>query len=223
MSGFVIRGTHLTLRLDIRRYQVIVSLFADSPHMKLDRPQFEVLAMEHLDMLYRIARRLTRNEAAAEDLVQETYLRALRFYKNFDLKEFGIRPWLLRIMHNVHTTRFQREKRQPQSIDDEQLQATAHFSDNGQSVLGNGSNVWDSMDEQLVRAVESLPEEYQTAMFLWAIDELSYKEIAEALEIPIGTVMSRLHRARQKLSEQLRGYAAEHGITRDPGSHGASH
>ena len=183
--------------------------------MKLDRPQFEALAMEHLDMLYRIARRLTRNEASAEDLVQETYLRALRFHENFDLKEFGIRPWLLRIMHNLHSTRFKREKRQPLAIDDAQLMAaSAPSTENGQITAGVGRAVWEGMDEQLVHAVESLPEEYQTAMLLWAIDEMSYKEIAEALEVPIGTVMSRLHRARQKLSEQLREYAVEHGIHR---------
>ena len=178
-------------------------------------------------MLYRIARRLTRDEATAEDLVQETYLRALRFYQNFDLKEFGIRPWLLRILHNLHTTRFQREKRQPVAIEDAQLQAaattTVTTTGNGQSALAEGSNLWDGMDEQLVRAVESLPEEYQTAMILWAIDELSYKEIAEALEVPIGTVMSRLHRARARLSEQLRDYATEHGIGREAGGHDLPH
>ena len=174
-------------------------------------------------MLYRIARRLTRDESTAEDLVQETYLRALRFYQNFDLKEFGIRPWLLRILHNVHTTRFQHEKRQPVAIEDAQLQAAALSTDNGHSAVSTESNLWDGMDEQLVSAVESLPEEYQTVMILWAIDELSYKEIAEALEVPIGTVMSRLHRARQRLSEQLRGYATEHRIGREAGSQDLSH
>src|SRR5258708_24136543 len=91
--------------------------------MKIDRSQFEQLAMEHLDMLYRIARRLTRDDASAEDLVQETYLRALRSWDSFELKEYGIRPWLLRILHNLHASRYKREKRQPQAIEDEQLQA----------------------------------------------------------------------------------------------------
>jgi RNA polymerase sigma-70 factor (ECF subfamily) len=185
--------------------------------MKLNRSEFEVLAMEHLDMLYRIARRLTRDEASAEDLVQETYLRALRSYQSFDLKEFGIRPWLLRIMHNLQATRYQREKRQPIAIDDEHLQAAASAAGNHDAAQ-DGHNVWEGMDEQLVAAVNSLPEEYQTAMLLWAIDELSYKEIAESLDVPIGTVMSRLHRARQRLSDQLRGYAIEHGIHRAAGS-----
>src|SRR5258708_16119742 len=155
--------------------------------MKVDRGEFEQLAMEHLDMLYRIARRLTRDEATAEDLVQETYLRAIRSYESFDLKEYGIRPWLLRILHNLHTSRYKREKRQPQAIEDEQLQAVAQSTDEA-AIAGN---LWDGMDQQLVRAIESLPPEYATAMMLWAVDELSYKEIAESFDVPIGPVMSR--------------------------------
>src|SRR5437868_1531965 len=143
--------------------------------MKVDRGEFEQLAMEHLDMLYRMARRLTRDEASAEDLVQETYLRALRSYESFDLKEFGIRPWLLRILHNLHATRFKREKRQPQAVDDEQLQSAALASPDGQVDSGVGS-VWEGMDEQLVRAVDELPEQYRSVLLLWAIEELSYKE-----------------------------------------------
>ena len=179
--------------------------------MKLDRPQFEILAMEHLDMLYRVARRMTRDDATAEDLVQETYLRALRSYKSFDLKEFGIRPWLLRIMHNLHTTRYQREKRQPVAIDDAKLEAAAPSMES-RSGSNGGTNLWDGMDEQLVRAVNSLPEEYQSVMLLWAVEELSYKEIAESLDVPLGTVMSRLFRARKRLSEQLHDFAVDQGI-----------
>jgi RNA polymerase sigma-70 factor (ECF subfamily) len=181
--------------------------------MKLEREQFEKLAMEHLDMLYRIARRMTRDTATAEDLVQETFLRALRSRDSFELKEYGIRPWLLRIMHNLHVTRFKRERRQPMAIYEEQLQAM------GDPVLLHSNPLpidqFDGMDQQLVQAMENLPVDYQTVMLLWAVDELSYKDIAEAVDVPIGTVMSRLHRARQKLSEQLRTYAANEGIIRE--------
>ena len=180
--------------------------------MKLDRAQFEALAMEHLDMLYRMARRLTRDEASAEDLVQETYLRALRSYESFDLKEFGIRPWLLRILHNLHASRYKREKLQPQALDEEQLLSAAPAGGDGQAPPT--ANLWDGMDQELVTAVNELPDEYRTVLMLWAIEELSYKEIAEAVDVPIGTVMSRLYRARQRLSEQLRGMAAEQGLLR---------
>ena len=74
---------------------------------------------------------------------------------------------------------------------------------------------WESLDERLKLALENLQEEYQIVLLLWAVEDLSYKEIAEVLDIPIGTVMSRLHRARQKLSGQLRGYAKQEGIIRE--------
>jgi RNA polymerase sigma-70 factor (ECF subfamily) len=177
--------------------------------MKLEPKQFESLALEHLDMLYRVARRMTRDEHKAEDLVQETYLRAFRSAADFDLQEFGIRPWLIRILHNLHVSKGQREKRQPVSMEDEHLESAAVSVD----VIGGSS--WEGMDQQLKKAFETMPEEYQTAMQLWAIEELSYKEIADALNVPLGTVMSRLHRARQRLSEQLKGFATREGIIRE--------
>lgn len=177
--------------------------------MKLERQQFEALALEHLDMLFRLARRMARDAHRAEDLVQETYLRAFRSSADFDLQDYGIRPWLIRILHNLHISKGQREKRQPVALEDEHLDAAAVAPE------ALPRSTWDGMDDQLKRAFESLPAEYQTAMHLWAIEELSYKEIADALEVPLGTVMSRLHRARQKLSEQLKGYAVKEGIIRE--------
>src|SRR5205085_11900380 len=102
---------------------------------------------------------------------------------------------------------------QPISIDGEHLEA-APLADL-HPAHPDGQNIWEGMDDQLVKAVESLPEEYQTVMLLWAIDELSYKEIAASLEVPIGTVMSRLHRARQRLAEQLHEFAKQERIIRD--------
>ncbi len=171
--------------------------------------------MEHLDTLYRIARRLTRDPTRAEDLVQETYLRALRARDAFHLEPFGMRPWLLRIMHNQHYSQSERERRQPMALDGEHLEMASQ-SDRAHAApppLLFGS--FDGMDERLVRALDALPVEYQVVLMLWAVDGLSYKEIAEAVGIPIGTVMSRLHRARQRLSEQLRTYARSEGIIRE--------
>ena len=177
--------------------------------VKVTRNQFEALAMEHLDLLYRLARKMTRDAHRAEDLVQETYLRAFRSADSFDLQEYGIRPWLIRILHNLNISKGQREKRQPQALEDEQLDAAAL------SVEPFPASVFEGMDEQLKKAFEALPDEYQTAMHLWAIEELSYKEIAEAMDIPVGTVMSRLHRARQRLSMQLGEFARREGIIRE--------
>jgi len=188
--------------------------------LKPSREQFETLALEQLDTLYRIARRLSRDPQRAEDLVQETYLRAVRARETFDLQAHGIRPWLLRIMHNVHVSRAEREGRQPTTIEDEQLEA-AGGGGGGSAARARATPPpydqfsFDGMDQQLVRAIEGLASEYQIVLMLWAVEELSYKEIASAVGIPIGTVMSRLHRARQKLSEQLRNYAKREGIIRE--------
>ena len=177
--------------------------------MKLSREQFEGLALEQMDMLYRVAKRMTRDPHRAEDLVQETFLRAFRSADDFDLQEYGIRPWLIRILHNLNVSKGQREKRQPASVEDEHLDSAAITQD------PFPASTWEGMDQQLKRAFDGLPEEYQTAMHLWAIEELSYKEIADSLAIPLGTVMSRLHRARQRLSEQLKDYAVREGIIRE--------
>jgi len=179
--------------------------------MKLVRDEFEKLALEHLDMLYRIARRLARDPTKAEDLVQETYLRAFRAQDDFDLQAYGIRPWLVRIMHNLHFSRSEREKRQPVAMDDMHLEGAGE----GEALPPLPADSFEGMDERLVKALEELPPEYQTVMLLWAVDELSYKEIADACDVPIGTIMSRLHRARQKLSEKLRDYARQEGIIRE--------
>src|SRR5690349_24166321 len=94
-------------------------------NMKLEAKEFERLALEQIDLLYRIARRLARDPNRAEDLVQETYVRALRARESFDMQVHGIRPWLLRIMHNVHVSRSEREGRQPAAMEDDQLESSA--------------------------------------------------------------------------------------------------
>ena len=209
------------------RSTALFSLPGRAP-LKPSREQFESLALEQLDTLYRIARRLARDPQRAEDLVQETYLRAVRARETFDLQAHGIRPWLLRIMHNVHVSRAEREGRQPTAVEDEQLESAGAggYGGGGHGGHGGGGHrragpppydqfSFDGMDQQLVRAIEGLAPEYQVVLMLWAVEELSYKEIAGAVGIPIGTVMSRLHRARQKLSEQLRNYAKREGIIRE--------
>src|SRR5215218_7597168 len=109
----------------VLRSGAIIAGKAPDSTVKLDREHFETLALEQLDLLYRVARRLTRDAVAAEDLVQETYVRALRARDTFDLQSHGIRPWLLRIMHNHHISRSERESRQPARMEDEQLESSA--------------------------------------------------------------------------------------------------
>jgi len=197
--------------------------------MKLSAEQFEKLALDQLDTLYRVAGRLTRNSDQASDLVQETYLRAFRSKDSFDLQEHGIRPWLLRIMRNLHLSRADREKRQPVAMEGDALDAL-NVAPAGGAAPGpadaEGTQAppdtlerihldWENLDERLKQALEGLQEEYQIVLLLWAVEDLSYKEIAEVLDVPIGTVMSRLHRARQKLTAQLREYALKEGMIRE--------
>ena len=166
--------------------------------MPLSRDQFEQLALEQLDAVDRVARTLTRISAEADDLVQETYLRALRSWESFDLRSYGIKPWLLRILHNLHIARATRESRQPKAMEDEHLQALQDSAEN----IDPPGGAWEA-NEDLAQALNQLSPELRTALTLWAVDELSYKEIADVVGVPIGTVMSRLHRARQKLREIL--------------------
>lgn len=179
--------------------------------MKPTAEEFEKLALEQLDLLYRVAGRLARDPERASDLVQETYLRAFRSRQSFELKEMGIRPWLVRIMHNLHVTRSTRDRRQPIGVDSETLDAAEAAAG---SVEFSPADL-NHMDERVVAALNELPREYQVVLLLWAVEELSYKEIADAVDVPIGTVMSRLHRARQRLAQSLRPFADEHRMIRE--------
>lgn len=179
--------------------------------MKPSADEFEKLALEQLDLLYRVARRLTRDPERASDLVQETYLRAFKARDRFDLKDMGIRPWLVRILHNLHVTRADRDRRQPASMGDDFAEPLSDYRASAPFQPGDLQN----MDERLVRALAELPEDSQVILLLWAVDELSYKEISEAVNIPLGTVMSRLHRSRQRLTQLLRQFAIEEGVIRE--------
>jgi RNA polymerase sigma-70 factor, ECF subfamily len=180
--------------------------------VKLSPEEFEKLAMEQLDLLYRTARRFTRNTDRAADLVQETFLRALRSRDTFDLKEHGIRPWLVRIMRNVHLSRAERESHQPRATDGDVLDA---HHDGHQISVPLAGDRFQNMDEELVQALHQLPEEYQAVLMLWAVEDFSYKEIAHAIDAPIGTVMSRLHRARQLLLKSLDEFGKERRLIRE--------
>jgi RNA polymerase sigma-70 factor (ECF subfamily) len=194
--------------------------------MKLPPEQFEKLALEQMDTLYRVAGRLTHDPERAGDLVQETYLRAFRSRDAFELQEHGIRPWLLRIMRNLHLSKADRDRRQPVAVDGETLDAMNASAPRPGDAAATGDLEsagpapavpldWEQLDERLKAALENLQEEYQMVLLLWAVEDLSYKEIADVLDIPIGTVMSRLHRARQKLSTQLHDYVKQEGMIRE--------
>lgn len=175
--------------------------------------QFNELALPHLDVVYRVAVKLSGKAAEADDLVQETFLRAYRSFGSFELREYGAKPWLLKILHNVFFTRRGQEQRGPSLLEDVGVDDVAA----GEMVepigpLGIGEMNWEGFDEELKHAVEKLAPEYRSVITLWALGDLSYKEIADVLDVALGTVMSRLYRARKQLTETLKGYAERRGI-----------
>jgi RNA polymerase sigma-70 factor (ECF subfamily) len=180
--------------------------------MALSQDQFHQLILEQLDTLYRVALRLTRNNADAEDLVKDTCFRAMRSQDTFKMTPGGIRPWLIRILRNTFLTKVGREARQPEALPSETLELAPEKVPSAGETPANYAQY---MDQELVHALDTLPEEYRTVMVLWALEEFSYQEIADALDIPIGTVMSRLYRARGKLSDALKEYARKERIIRE--------
>lgn len=176
--------------------------------------RFEHIALPHLDVVYRIARRLARNDAEADDLVQETFLRAYRAFDSFELRQYGAKPWLLKILHNVFYTRLGREARQPSLADDMSFDDfAAELDQPPASELSADHMDWELMDEEIVAAVQDMSPDYRIVLMLWALDGLTYREIADVCGCAIGTVMSRLYRARQQLGQRLAGYARENGLS----------
>ncbi len=172
--------------------------------------QFEEVVLCHLDLVYRMAMKLSGDPHEAEDLVQETFLRAHKAFARFELREYGAKPWLLRILHNVFYTRCGRASKAPTLLEDLSLDdIAAELEQRPLRSFTPGDVDWEQFDEELKTAVLSLSPEYRSVIVLWALGDLSYKEIAKALGCALGTVMSRLYRARQHLGEALGGYASD--------------
>ncbi len=180
----------------------------------MERQRFEALALEHLDALYRMAMQLARHPDEASDLVQETYLKAFGAAGSFQEQGGGMRPWLLKILHNVFFSRLDRARRAPVTMDDLDRAGDDRSPDEPPPAWDLASLDWEHVDDRLAAALAELRPEYRTVLLLWGVEGLKYRQIALILEIPIGTVMSRLHRARSILTEQLADLAEETGRRR---------
>ncbi|MBX6341809.1 MAG: sigma-70 family RNA polymerase sigma factor [Thermomicrobiaceae bacterium] len=173
-----------------------------------DRAALEAEALTHIDALYRTALRMSGNQADAEDLVQETYLRAFRSLHQFR-PGTNLRAWLFKILTNAFINDYRKRARRPMSasLDDvEDAYLYSHLIDSGiqpNSPLPEEEVLRSITDESVTRALEQLPEEFRSVVLLADVEEFSYREIADILGIPIGTVMSRLHRARRRLRRLL--------------------
>ena len=188
--------------------------------------RFERDALPFLDQLYSAALRMTRNPADAEDLVQETYVKAFAAFHQFQ-EGTNLKAWLYRILTNTYINTYRAKKRRPEIADVEDVEDLylyRHLS--GDQAAGLGRSAEDVAldrftDTDVKAAIESLPDTFRMAVLLADVEGFSYKEIAEITEVPIGTVMSRLHRGRRQLQKELWGYARERGLVPEPVGHGA--
>jgi len=182
-----------------------------------DQARFAELAMPFMDSLYAGAMRMTRNAADAEDLVQETYLRAFRGFGGFE-EGTNLKAWLYRILTNTFINRYRQQKRRPEESDIEDIEDFYLYRRlGGLDEARISKSAEDTMlelftDDEVKEALESLPETFRMAVLLADVEGFAYKEIAEILDIPIGTVMSRLHRGRKALQKRLYEFAVERGL-----------
>ena len=177
--------------------------------------RFERDAMSFLDQLYGAAMRMTRNPADAEDLVQETYLKAYAAFSSFT-EGTNLKAWLFRILTNTYINIYRKKQRQPyqtgtDDLTDGQLhEAESHTSTGLKSAEAVALDRL--ADTDVVEALAKMPEDFRIAVYLADVEGFSYKEIAEIMDTPVGTVMSRLHRGRRQLRAQLEDYARDRGF-----------
>jgi RNA polymerase sigma-70 factor, ECF subfamily len=179
------------------------------------RASFEREALVHLDSLYRVAMRLTGNAADADDLVQETMLKAYRAWDQYE-RGTNAKGWLLTILRHAFINEYRRRTRHPATVDLDAIEPFAVFEDL-QDEDPQGRFFDQIVDDEVLRAIDELPEQFREAVVLSDVEGLSYDEVAKVLEVPIGTVKSRLFRARRLLQAKLYDYAVGMGYIK--GSH----
>ncbi|MDA8312373.1 MAG: sigma-70 family RNA polymerase sigma factor [Actinomycetota bacterium] len=180
-----------------------------------DRALFAEQAMEHMPALYTAALRMTRNAADAEDLVQETYLKAYRAFDSFT-EGTNLKAWLYRILTNTYINTYRAARRRPEVSDVEDVEDLYLYH---RLAPGDGSErsaeeevLAGFTDDEVKEAIEALPDAFRIAVLLADVEGFSYKEIADITEVPIGTVMSRIHRGRRALQKTLAEFAQQRGL-----------
>ena len=182
-----------------------------------DQATFADVAMEHMPSLYTAALRMTRNPAEAEDLVQETYLKAYRAFGTFQAGT-NLKAWLYRILTNTFINAYRAKKRRPEQADVEDVEDLYLYHRlGGLEAAAAGRSAEEEVlerftDDEVKQALESLPEQFRITVLLADVEGFAYKEIAEILDVPIGTVMSRLHRGRKALQKALYDFGMARGL-----------
>lgn len=178
---------------------------------------FEREAVPHMDALFNFALKMTGDSDEADDLVQETYLKAFRFFDKFE-KGTNCKAWLFRIMKNTYINKYRKETKEPDKVDYEEVE---NFYENVKPSSTDSAHlekdIYDNLlDDELSEAINSLPDDFKTVVILCDIEGFTYEEIADFIDVPVGTVRSRLHRARKMLFTKLQKYASERGyISKD--------
>ena len=191
-----------------------------------DQAKFSELAMEYMPSLYTAALRMTRHPADAEDLVQETYLKAYRGFNGFT-EGTNLKAWLYRILTNTYINAYRAKQRRPKETDSMTSRTSTCSAGSAASKVRSAArsaedDVLDRItDHEVKEAIEALPEHFRMAVLLADVEGFSYNEIAEILDVPIGTVMSRLHRGRRALQKRLYEFGRQRGLVPEPeGTHG---
>jgi len=185
------------------------------------RDEFERVALPHLRALFNLGLKLTHDPRDAEDLVQETYLRAYRFFDSYE-PGTQIKAWLFRILRNTFINRYRAAKARPEEVDFDKIEAAydhvveGAFLHDGRVSSPEAIVMSGVLDAEVEQALAELPEEYRAVVVMALMEDMTYKEIAAALSIPLGTVMSRLHRGRRMLQAALLEFARRKGIVNGP-------
>jgi RNA polymerase sigma-70 factor (ECF subfamily) len=183
-----------------------------------DRQEFDGLVESNLDGLYRVALRYTRDPARAEDLVQDTVVRALRFREHFELGT-NFKAWIYTVLTHTFIHGYRRRKREREILEGVSREDVERQlrSESTELALTRPEEVYLDrlLSDDVVHALDALPEEFRMVVVLCDVEGLSYREIAETLDCPVGTVMSRLYRGRRLLEEKLYHLARERGVVRE--------
>jgi RNA polymerase sigma-70 factor (ECF subfamily) len=177
------------------------------------RKSFEAEALQHMEALYRTALRMTKNESDAEDLVQEAYVKAYRFWDHFETGS-NCRAWLFKIMTNIFINEYRSKARSPMSVNVDELDDNFLF---GQLAADKTTKNPEQelfsrvIDDDVKKAIESLPDDFRLVVVLAFLEGFSYQEIADIMDLQLGTVKSRLHRGRKLLQKALWDYAIKNG------------
>jgi len=190
----------------------------ESPSLQLNkRKQFEADAVPHMDALLRTALRMTKNQSDAEDLVQETLVKAYRFWDKFEPGS-NCRAWLFKIMTNIFINEYRSKSRTPVSVNMDDIDDNFLYGQLASMPPGRTPEeelFAKIFDDDVKKAIEELPDDFRLVVVLSFLEGFSYQEIADIIELQLGTVKSRLHRGRKLLQKKLHDYAVKNGYIKD--------